>query len=299
MSPISVAVLMGGPDAEREVSIRSGRAVAQALRTSPSFKVKEYVIDIPTLDDISKLQCDIVFPVLHGPYGEGGPLQELLEKSGKSFVGSTSKPARHAMDKISTKRTALDLGILTPDWCVVTPESPCTLAPPLVLKPNDDGSSVDVVICKTESEIQSTSTSLLEGRTQLLAEHYIQGRELTVGIVNGIALPIIEILPPADSQSYDYDAKYQSNDTQYIVSPNLPEHTCVESALQLYTAMNIRDIARVDFLLDEDGAWLLEINTMPGFTSHSLLPMAAGHAGMPMAELCAKLIFAAAAREVK
>jgi len=112
-------------------------------------------------------------------------------------------------------------------------------------------------------------------------------------------LPIIEIIPPANSQSYDYEAKYQSDETEYVVSPDLPNNNCCEVALQLYTAMDIRDLARVDFLLDQHGAWLLEINTMPGFTNHSLLPMAAEHAGLPMEDLCTQLVLAALARQVK
>ena len=294
MSKKHVTVLMGGPDAERDVSIRSGMAVAQALKNSGEFFVEEQIIDIPSLEDIANIQCDIVFPVLHGPFGEGGPLQQLLENAGKIFVGSSSKSAELAMDKSTTKQIAIGLGIQTPKWCVLNENDTCDLPLPFVLKPIDDGSSVDVEFCNSTEDVQINKTELFKTRKQLLAEEYIQGRELTVGIINGEPLPIIEIIPP--NESYDFVAKYQSEDTQYVISPNLPTYDCVNSAMKLYEEMNILDIARVDFLLDDRGSWLLEINTMPGFTNHSLVPMAAKHIGITMDTLCASLVHAAMAR---
>jgi len=285
-----VAVLMGGPDAEREISIQSGTAVARALQKTEKYLVQALVIDTPTLQEIEDIQADAIFPALHGPFGEGGPLQQLLESAGKTFVGADSKSAKAAMDKITTKEIAVASGLQTPDWCVITKDSPCTIEPPVVLKPIDDGSSYDISICMTDSELQKEKSRLLQYRTHLLAEKYIEGRELTVGIIEHKTLPIIEIIPPRDLQSYDFEAKYERDDTQFILEPFLPPNSCAESALALYSKLGVRDLARVDFILNAEGAWLLEINTMPGFTDHSLVPMAAKHIGLEMPELCSRVI---------
>ena len=159
-----------------------------------------------------------------------------------------------------------------------------------MLKPIDDGSSIDIKICMNQKDVDEQSNFLLEHREQILAETYIKGKEVTVGIVCGNALPIIEIIPPSDLQTYDFEAKYERDDTQFILEPDLPQNTCVAWALDLYEKMGIRAIARVDFILNESGAWLLELNTMPGFTEHSLVPMAARHAGIEMPELCSMLV---------
>jgi len=290
---------MGGPDAEREVSIASGKAVTEALQKNDRFDVQSLVIDTPTLEDIDSIRSDIIFPVLHGPFGEGGPLQKLLEKSGKLFVGSSSETAATAMDKVQTKEIARKLGIQTPEWCIINRESNETIPIPFVLKPINDGSSVDVQICQTQREADIHIERLLDQRDELLAESFVQGAEVTVGIVSGRALPIIEIIPPTDIGGYDFEAKYIREDTTYILDPNLPENTCSAWALDLYHELQVRSLARVDFILNDQGAWFLELNTMPGFTNHSLLPMAAEHIGMNMYELCTTLVLEASDSRVK
>jgi len=296
MNTLKIAVLMGGPDAERDISIQSGQAVANALRKAGHFAVEEHIIDTPTAYEIDCISADVIFPVLHGPFGEGGPLQLLLEESGNTFVGSGSIAAAQAMDKEKTKVIATGLGIKTPRWCTITECTKCTIEPPLVVKPLNDGSSLGIEICNSQAEIEIAIQTLLQDREILLAESYVCGRELTVGIVNGDALPIIEIIPPSDLDSYDYEAKYNRDDTQFITNPTIPANSCVESALSLYRAMEIQEIARVDFILDGADAWLLEVNTMPGFTSHSLVPMAALHAGISMPDLCSTLVMSATNR---
>jgi D-alanine-D-alanine ligase len=294
-----VTVLMGGPDAEREISIQSGTAVANALEQSQKYEVRKVVLDTPSAKDIENIQADVIFPVLHGPFGEGGPLQKLLEDAGKIFVGANSQSSSIAMDKIATKQIAVELDIKTPEWCVISEEVPCTIEPPLVLKPINDGSSYDVALCFTKKEFEVALERLLQNRTHVLAEKYVEGRELTVGIIGKKLLPIIEIIPPKDIKTYDYEAKYEREDTRFIVAPELPKNTCDKSATTLYNHMGIRDIARVDFILNESGAWLLEINTMPGFTNHSLIPMAARNIGVEMPELCSSLVEFASSRRVK
>ena len=290
MSRIRVTVLMGGPDAERDVSIASGNAVAEALEQSDLFNVNLQLIDQPSIQNILHIETDVVFPVLHGPFGEGGPLQSLLEEAKLPFVGSCSQVSANAMNKVITKQIAIEAGLKTPSWCTLKQGQPCTIIPPLVIKPVDDGSSVDTLLCRSEIEVANARSTLHPKRSTLLVETFIDGREISVGIIDGSALPIIEILPSVDLDMYDYAAKYERDDTQYIIDPVLPENQCVEQAIHIYNSMGLRAIARVDYLFDDHGAWFLEINTMPGFTTHSLIPMAARHAGIEMPELCTKLV---------
>jgi D-alanine-D-alanine ligase len=303
-------VLGGGPDAEREVSLTSSQAVADAINQSGRFTALREVIDTLSIDTLRALRGDIIFPVLHGGWGEGGPLQDLLEFDGRPFVGSMSRAARQAMDKLSTKLVALRLGIPTTEGWVLdrrdnTP--PCAL--PLVIKPVHEGSTIGLYVCRTmqewadarrkidqETEFGTVRSYLIEpmiagetpaaGRTTAKA-----GRELTVGIIDGHALPIIEIVPAEGL--YDYEAKYTREDTDYRLDPALPagvKDRIQDQTARIARALGVRHVARADFMLDAFGTpWFLEINTMPGFTSHSLVPKAAAHAGIPMPELCARL----------
>lgn len=293
----AVVVLMGGPDAEREVSVLSGREVARALRACDRFEVLEQVIDRPDETALDAIGGDVVFPVLHGHWGEGGPLQEILERLGRPYVGSGPRAAALAMDKPATKRIVSAHGVRTPPDCCIRPGDPCRLAPPLVLKPIDDGSSVDLRICLTAEEVEAARAELHPRRGPLMAERYVAGREITAGVLGGEVLPLIEITPAV--AFYDYDAKYLRDDTRYTVDPDLPPRVaaaCTEAALIAFHRLGCRDVGRADFIVDEHGAWFLEINTMPGFTTHSLLPMAAAHRGLDMPALCRGLVDGALAR---
>lgn len=295
----TVLVLMGGPDAERAVSIMSGKQVAQALRDSGRFRVIEKIIDAPTAAEIDAMGGDVIFPVLHGRWGEGGGLQRILDELGKPYVGSTPAAAALAMDKWATKTLLAKHGVPTPPAQVIVAEGHCTISPPLVLKPVDDGSSVDLRICRTQDQVNAARQELHPRRGRLLAEAYIRGRELTVGIVLDDPLPLIEIIPSDAVEFYDYQAKYHRDDTRYALDPHLPEgvaERCRQIALTAWQRVGCRDVARVDIMLDERGPWFLEINTMPGFTTHSLVPMAAAHGGEAMPDLCARLVQAALAR---
>ena len=288
---------MGGPDAEREVSLMSGKETAQALRDCGRFEVIEQVIDDASVDELRELGGDTVFPVLHGPWGEGGNLQERLELLGKPYIGSPPKAARLAMDKMATKSMLSAEGVPTPPALALGPDDICDLTPPLVLKPIDDGSSIDLFICRTEQEVSDARTALHPKRSIIMAEKYIAGRELTVGIVQDEPLPLIEIIPAVEF--YDYDAKYFRDDTRYKLDPDVPADVaqrCAEISMHAFARLGCRDLARVDLMLDDEGLWFLEINTMPGFTTHSLVPMAAAQAGLDMPNLCAKLVDAALAR---
>ena len=295
----AVLVLMGGPDAEREISLYSGRAVAQALRDSGRFRVIEQEIDRPTPADLAGLGGDVVFPVLHGRFGEGGPLQETLEAIGLPYVGSPPQASALAMNKLTTKRLLAVEGVPLPVDCRLEATDPCPLEPPLVLKPIDDGSSVDLRICRTAGEVAAARAGLHHRRGAIMAERYIAGREVTVGIIDDTPLPLIEIIPADDVEFYDFEAKYFRDDTRYTIEPQLPAGVadqCTHLAMVAFNRLGCRDLARVDFMVDDEGPWFLEINTIPGFTTHSLVPMAAARAGLDMPELCAKLVGAALAR---
>lgn len=294
----SVLVLMGGPDAEREVSIASGREVAAALRKSGEFDVIEEIIDTPDARDIEAIGGDVIFPVLHGKWGEGGPLQRELDGTGVPYVGSGPETCELIMHKQRTKELMASLGAPTPPSQILERGDTCMIDTPLVLKPIDEGSSVDLRICHSADDVDAGRAALHVRREQLLAEQYIKGREVTIGVLLGDPLPIIEIIP-ADGV-YDYDAKYTRDDTQYIVNPDLPEGMAAQLAAWSRDGCEqagCRDICRFDFMVDERSAWFLEANTMPGFTTHSLVPMAAAAAGLSMPALCSRLVHAVLARE--
>lgn len=314
---MKVLVLKGGPDAERDVSLKSGSMVARALERA-GLEVHEVAIDRPGADELSAMPGDVIFPVLHGPWGEGGPLQELLEADGRPFVGCRARAARLAMDKLATKTIAARLGIATPPSRELRRGDACDLAPPLVLKPIDDGSTVDVLICRTESEVRAGLAALTERperpRQRVMAERFVEGREITVGWALDRLLPAIEIVPAEGF--YDYDAKYLRHDTEYVLDPHRAESWSttrsrrapidagvVERAgawtVELCRAIGARDVARVDFMVDERGPWLLEVNTMPGFTDHSLVPKAAAHAGIAFPDFCRALVERAWSRRAR
>ncbi len=305
-----VTVLMGGPDAERPVSLDSGGRVAEALRETVGLDVSELVIDRPSVrslrTSLDATGTDIVFPVLHGPWGEGGVLQRMLEEIDIPFVGSGSAAAEAAMDKMRTKSIARAAGVPTPPACLVGEDGSIDLDPPFVIKPTDEGSSVGVRLVRDPAEAGDVIAELRSKHATLMAERYVAGRELTVSVLDGEALPPVEIEPAEGF--YDYEAKYLRNDTRYTVSPPLPpgvESRMASHAVEIFDALGCRDLARVDWLIEdggddstgvEPGIWMLEVNTIPGMTAHSLAPMAAAARGIHLPSLCRRMVDAAAAR---
>ncbi|MBC7771239.1 MAG: D-alanine--D-alanine ligase [Pyrinomonadaceae bacterium] len=302
-----VVVLGGGPDAERPVSLTSAKFVAAALQASARFRVTSHTIDRLSQADLKAIPGDVIVPVLHGLWGEGGPLQELLERDGRPFVFSGSRASRLAMDKIATKFAALRLGIPTPAAHILDLRDPtCPIDVPVIIKPVHEGSTIGLYVVNTEQEWQSAMTAIRADLAKQRADaspprSYMiepkiggaaRARELTIGILDGAPLPIIEIVP-ADGL-YDYEAKYTRNDTQYLLDPPLPpgvDARVKDMSVRLAKEIGVRHVARADFMLDQSGnPWLLEINTIPGFTDHSLVPKAAKHTGLDMPALCAKLV---------
>ena len=300
---ITVAVLAGGPDAEREVSLVSARGVADALALNARFRVQHREIGRLSQADLRAIPADVIFPVLHGPWGEGGPLQDLLERDGRAYVGCGPRAARLAMDKLATKLAAHRCRIPAAQGAAFNASDPgCPLEFPVVVKPVHEGSSVGVHFARDAGQWTNAHAAVLEDRAAnphrmyMVERAVLNARELTVGVLDGDALPPIEIVPK--NAFYDFHAKYQSDDTRYVVNPDLPmgvARTVQDRARVLCQELGVRHLARVDFLLDATGeAWLLEANTLPGFTGHSLFPMAAADRaagpGLDMTALTTRLV---------
>jgi D-alanine-D-alanine ligase len=298
---MKVTVLYGGPSAERPVSIVSGRAVIDGL-VSMGHEVSGYDAS-PTYLYGLDVPLDVVFPVLHGEFGESGELQEILEKRSLSFVGSNSAASRLGMDKVKTKQAWEKAGLPTPAWRVVHRGEP---TPPMptscVVKAIRSGSSIDVHVCKAPAETPAQTTEalnkVLARHDAALIEQYIEGIELTVGILEEKPLAPIRIVPKRDF--FDFEAKYKAVDTEHRFDTGLPAKVvqhCRELAEAANKVVGARDLARIDIMLDaEYHPYLLEINTMPGFTSKSLLPEAAKHDGIEFGPLVDKLVQRAKAR---
>jgi D-alanine-D-alanine ligase len=284
-----ITVLLGGPSAEREISLISGKAVADALR---AVGHEVFESDIAP-DDLSGLDhpADVVFPVLHGAFGESGELQEIFEQRGIPFVGSGSAASRISIDKIATKRVWKSAGLPTPPCAVITRAVPVpTIPAPLVVKPIDSGSSIDVIICRTRRDIDRACEQVLQKHSRAMAETFIEGPELTVGLLEEQPLDPIHIVPKR--AFFDFEAKYKNAGTQHLfdLTDDIAQR-CRELAREANRALGCRDLGRIDIMLDaQSDPHLLEINTMPGFTPTSLLPEAAAHAGITFGDLVDRLV---------
>lgn len=290
-----ITVLAGGPSSEREVSLVSGKAVADALA---SLGHRVTMRDIRP-EDLSALDApaDVIFPVLHGGFGEDGRLQGILEQRRLRYVGCGPEASALAMDKVRTKQACAAKGIPTADWIVATAANRDAAmrtwtGRKVAVKPVDQGSSVDTYIVPDTIDLAQAVDRLITRYGQAMVEQYIDGPELTVGVLAGQPLPVIEIVPKATF--YDYHAKYVAEDTNYIVNPPLPAtllKQVQDLSARVFAIIGCRDLSRVDWRIDKatEQPYLLEINTLPGFTSHSLLPKAAAAVGIDFAHLCDKL----------
>jgi D-alanine-D-alanine ligase len=288
-----VTVLYGGPSAEREVSLVSGKAVIEGLR---SMGHEVFGSDVsPT--DLSGLDrpADVIFPVLHGQFGESGELQEILEQRGLPFVGSGSRASRLGMNKVETKRAWEQAGLPTPRYEVLTTANPkpTSVTAPCAVKAFDSGSSIDVYICKTDDAAREAVDAVLKKHGRVLVEQFIKGPELTVGLLEEKPLAPIRIVPKREF--FDYEAKYKANDTEHRFELGLPAdlvERCRELARRANEVVGARDLGRIDIMIDErtNAPYLLEINTLPGFTPKSLLPEAAKHGGIDFGPLVDRLV---------
>lgn len=280
---------MGGFSSEREVSLRSGAAVAKGLRLG-GYRVTE--VDIRGREFDLPAGTDAVFIALHGEFGEDGQIQSLLEQRGVPYTGSNPAASRLAFDKEKSKRVLLDRRVRTPPFEVLRPGRRRTLPLPVVVKPVRQGSSFGVHRVARESEWEAALADALGYNGAVIVEPFIDGKELTVGLVGDEALPAIEIRAP--DNNYDYRAKYTKGVTEYLAPAPLSKaetEQCRDLALATYRALGGRGMGRVDLRLAPDGdLYVLELNTIPGFTETSLLPKAAAVAGYSFAELCVRIV---------
>lgn len=306
--PLRIVVVLGGATGEREISLDTGHAVAEALRRG-GHQVDE--LD-PGDDPWAALGrerlagADAVFVALHGGCGEDGRVQALLELAGVPYVGSRPGPCAVAMDKPWTKQLAREMGVGTADFEALDAgasddelrAAANRLGFPLVLKPAAEGSALGVHLCADPPALAAAIAAQGERRGRWMLERFVAGRELTVPILWGEATPAVEIRPREGF--YDYANKYTAGRTEYLCPAPLDEDLAAQLedwALRTYHGLQLRDMARVDFRLGEDGAlYLLEANTIPGMTGTSLLPMGAKATGMGFDELCDRLVRGAAHR---
>ena len=291
-----VAVLMGGLSAEREISLLSGNAVLAALKNKG---VDAHGIDVSEniINDLAKENFQRAFIVLHGRGGEDGTMQALLKLMAVPYTGSGVMASSLSMDKLKTKQIWLAMGLPTPDFCILDSEKSCAqalekLTLPLIVKPVLEGSSIGMSKVETEDELIPAWQKAQQCGGTVIAEQWIEGDEYTAAMLDGQVLPMIKL--ETSHKFYDYDAKYEAMDTQYICPCGLSEEQEAAFAALMTKAFNAVGASawgRVDFMVDKNNQpWLIEVNTVPGMTSHSLVPMAAKQAGLSFDDLVLKIL---------
>ena len=296
-----VGVLLGGRSAEREISIMSGTGVLNALKKSG---IDAHAFDPAerSLAELAAEKFDAVFIALHGRYGEDGSLQGALEQLGIPYTGSGVMASSVAMDKIFTKKIWMSHQLQTPKFAILNAKTelrrvPDALGLPLIIKPPHEGSTIGITKVNGYSDMQEAFSLAAQFDDEVLAEEFIQGRELTVAVLGAgdqaYALPIVEIVAPQGN--YDYQNKYFTDDTQYLCPAPLDAALTQKiqaMSVEAFRALNCEGWARVDVLLrtSDNEPYLIEINTSPGMTSHSLVPMAARQAGMSYEEICTEIL---------
>ncbi len=289
-----IGVLCGGDSSEREISLRSGQAVLESLGRC-GFSVLKIDPKKRSRAQKALAEIDLAFIALHGKGGEDGSIQAHLERRKIPYVGSDPRGSWQAMDKVLSKRIFERVGIPTPPWQTVNQRSWRKLKSfptPFFLKPVADGSSIGVFLVEDFEQSAEKIIQALESYPRLLAEQKIGGREFTVGILGNQALPVVELRPKG--KFYDYHCKYTAGMTEYLVPAPVPEgwvRRFQQVARKVHRALGLRDFSRVDLMADSLGRpYVLEANTIPGFTQLSLLPKAAKEAGISFDELCRRLV---------
>ncbi|MDP2037229.1 MAG: D-alanine--D-alanine ligase [Ignavibacteria bacterium] len=324
---MKIALILGGTSPEREVSKKTSKSILGALRelgheiilVDPAYGLnqpkdendffaekdftelsnKNYldIINSQLFDDI-----DVAFLALHGRWGEDGTIQSLLEMRGIKYTGSGILASSLAMDKAMTKVVIEHFGVSTPAWIIADinekdySEYPQKIKNqfgyPCIIKPNDQGSSVSLTVCKSDADVIPAIKLALQFSDKALIEEFIPGRELTVAVLDGVALPILEIVPK--SGLYDYESKYTSGKSEYIVPAPMPDEVRIDiqdQAVKAFNSVGCKCYSRIDFRLTKDNkAFCLEINTLPGMTSLSLVPKAAAAAGISFLELIDRIV---------
>ncbi len=289
---------MGGPGEEREISLQSGKAIQLALEAI-GYNVLSITMENKLGDIISDLHSvDLVFLGLHGSIGENGTIQGFLESLGVKYTGSDPLSSAICMDKNISKIIARGSKVNTPNWKIVTRDQTFNEDNsefPLVIKPNDQGSTVGLTIVHDESELDPALNLAYNYSSSVMVEQFIEGRELTVTLIGGKALPVCEIIP--SHELYDYECKYTSGMSKYVCPADIDldlTKRVQEITERLFDVLKCRHYSRADFRLDhEDNLWFLEMNTLPGMTDTSLAPMAAKAAGFSFNDLIDRIVLQA------
>ena len=301
-SKLKIAVLTGGIGSERDISLQSGRCVAEALKEA-GFQVATADIRPDNLEILNDSSVDVFFPALHGKFGEDGQLQQILEDRSLLYTGSGPKASEATFDKMASKKLFEQAGVASPAAIEFGPETDISLLEEhlrdftnkYVIKPIRQGSSVGVSIVSTPHEAVVAARKTFSEYGDCMIEEFVPGSEVTVSILHGRPLPIIEVR--TQSGFYDYHAKYIDEQTEYLfdtITDTAMAANIRRAAVDCFNALGCRHFARVDFILsDEEIVYALEANTIPGFTSHSLLPKAAAKAGLSMSDLCTEIVEAA------
>ncbi len=291
-----IGVLYGGISKEREISIKSGNAIVSALRDA-GYKVVPIDVKSDFIKRIQSTKIDIAFIALHGPFGEDGTVQSILEMFKIPYTGSGVLASALAMNKIYSKKIFEWHKLPTPDWYVVNSDKGFLsnkLKFPLVVKPCDQGSTIGVSIVSNYKDLKSAIKKALKYSKYAIIEKYISGKELTVGILGRELLPVIEIIPMVKSRFYDFEAKYTPGGSKHIVPAKIDNRiskTLQEMALKAFDALGCRAVGRVDFRLSHDNKpYILEVNTIPGMTETSLLPEAAREKGYSFLDVVLRII---------
>ncbi len=283
-----VAVLMGGISNERDISLKTGEAVFNALKRR-GYNVVKIDINERSLAPFLSVKFDIAFIALHGNFGEDGTVQGVLEYMGIPYTGSKVLGSAISMNKVLSKKLFQREGIPTGKFWLKGDEG--ELQFPIVVKPVSEGSTIGVYIVKSKDELQSAVEKSMEVSEDIFFEEYLEGKEVTVSVLNGKALPVIEIRP--NKGFYDYTAKYTKGMTEYIIPAQISERNRVlisEYSEKIFKVFNLDGACRVDFIIKDDSPYLLEVNTIPGMTETSLLPKAANHSGVTFEELVEKIL---------
>jgi D-alanine-D-alanine ligase len=302
-----IAVLMGGKSNEREVSLESGRNVAEALSSLGKYEVIALDLKDENLDALPD-DVDAAYIALHGGWGEDGGVQEALNARNIPYTGPGAFASRIAMDKIKTKLVLQMNGVPTAEWQLAAPDTPSSPLPlPVVVKPPCDGSSFGISKVSSPDQwkpaldaaaeamgIATDNPGAAVSRNQILVEEFIPGREFTVAVVGGEAWPPVEIV--AKGGWYGYEEKYVSDDTRYpFLEDGELSEKLKKTAVEAYNALKCRSVTRVDFRVSPIGrVYVLELNTSPGLTSHSLVPKSGMKTGLTFAEVCDKILSTAA-----
>jgi len=297
-----IAVLLGGMSSERDVSLRTGRAVLNAL-LELGYRAEAIDAGRDLAERLRESGAEVAFIALHGRYGEDGTVQGLLELLGIPYTGSGVLASSVAMDKVVTKQLLLQHGVATPAFAVLHEgDDPAAVelpaAFPLVVKPAREGSTIGVTIANDRAAFDQGIEEALKLDDLVLIEEFIRGDEVTVGVLEGEALPVIQVVPK--SGFYDYASKYTAGQTEYLLPAPQSEtitRRLQEAALKACRALGCRGGARVDFMIRGGEIYCLEVNTIPGMTETSLLPKAAGHAGISFGALTERILLGAGLRK--